>query len=204
MRLFLEEAPADTGICVAQKFVDYENELRVLREQLRQQHERHSSTTSNKSDPDHHAPTPAAASVERPGISRFGSFMRKASLATNDGVRDQVLEAALVKEQTARIAAETKIRQMSAEVEDLSTTLFQQANEMVATERRENALLREKIRELEGASGQGDEGIAKENERLIQKLHALEQRDAARVQRLERLEAAQNRIDRVRTMLEQR
>lgn len=39
---------------------------------------------------------------------------------------------------------------MTEELEDLSATLFQQANEMVATERRERAKLEERIAVLEG------------------------------------------------------
>ncbi|KXT04604.1 hypothetical protein AC578_8721 [Pseudocercospora eumusae] len=183
----------------AQRFADYENEIRVLKEQLRQQHNRQGSGTSNNSD-EHKANPP-----ERPpGLSRLGSFMRKASLAPVDGTvsaREHDLEAILVKEQTARIAAENKVKAVNAEVEELSASLFQQANDMVAQERRENAALRDKIRELETAGGDVAQVVKRENERLKQKLEAMEQRDAERKRRLEKLEAAQKRIDRVRTML---
>ena len=107
----------------------------------------------------------------------------------------------MVKEQTARIAAENKVKAVNAEVEELSASLFQQANDMVAQERRENAALRDKIKELETAGGDVAQVVRKENERLKQKLEAMEQRDAERKRRLEKLEAAQKRIDRVRTML---
>ena len=55
----------------------------------------------------------------------------------------------MIKEQTTRIAAEKKIKEANAEIEDLTATLFQQANEMVATERKENAALKEKLQVLE-------------------------------------------------------
>ncbi|EME85598.1 uncharacterized protein MYCFIDRAFT_210275 [Pseudocercospora fijiensis CIRAD86] len=184
----------------AQRFADYENEIRVLKEQLRQQHNRQGSGTSNHSD-EH---KPAHPPERPPGLSRLGSFMRKASLAPTDGAvsaREHDLEATLVKEQTARIAAENKVKAVNAEVEELSASLFQQANDMVAQERRENAALRDKIKELETAGGDVAQVIRKENERLKQKLEAMEQRDAERKRRLEKLEAAQKRIDRVRTML---
>jgi len=61
-------------------------------------------------------------------------------------------------------------------VEELSVSLFEQANEMVATERKARAKLEERV------------GM-------------LEKRDAEKKQRLERLEGAMERIDRVRGLL---
>lgn len=195
-------APTDV-IYVAQRFADYENEIRVLKEQLRLQHQRQGSGTSNNSD-EHNKPLHPPERPS-PGLSRLGSFMRKASLAPTDGgvsAREHDLEASLVKEQTARIAAEDKVKAVNAEVEELSASLFQQANDMVAQERRENAALRDKIKELESAEvGEVAGSVKQENERLKQKLEAMEQRDSERKRRLEKLEAAQRRIDRVRTML---
>lgn len=75
-----------------------------------------------------------------------------------------------------RRAAEGKLDDTSREVEELSVTLFEQANEMVATERRARAKLEERVGELE-------------------------RREAQKKQRLERLESAVGRIDRVRNLL---
>ena len=61
-------------------------------------------------------------------------------------------------------------------MEDLSATLFQQANEMVATERRARAKLEERV-------------------------EVLEKRDTEKRQRLERLERALMRIERVKGLL---
>lgn len=199
-------------VCPALRFIDYENELRVLRETLRQQqlHQRQGSASSSKSDEHPNSAPPAVPPLDRPGLSRFGSFMRKASgasLAPSDASHDNrhhELEATLIKEQTARIAAETKVKEVNSEVEELSASLFQQANNMVAAERRENAGLRDQIKALEEATGSVDETLRKENERLQQKIASLEQRDVDRKRRLEKLEAAQRRIDRVRTMLSAR
>jgi len=122
--------------------------------------------------------------------------------------REKELEATLVKEQTARIAAEKRVREVNAEIEELSESLFEQANEMVAAERRENAMLREKIDGMEqqlaarhhAVSGGGT--VARdEHARLRERVQVLEQRDVDRRRRLERLEAANKRIERVRTML---
>jgi len=65
---------------------------------------------------------------------------------------------------------------MSGEIEDLSVQLFQQANEMVATERKARAKLEERV-------------------------EVLERRDDEKRERLERLETAIKRIERVRGLL---
>ncbi|KAI5368094.1 Putative GDP/GTP exchange factor Sec2, guanine nucleotide exchange factor RAB3IL/RAB3IP/Sec2 [Septoria linicola] len=202
---------AEKATAASLRFVDYENELRVLRETLRHhqqlQHQRQGSTSSSKSDEHPHS-APPAAQFDRPGLGRFGSFMRKASgnsLAFTESAhehRHHELEASLIKEQTARIAAETKLKEVNSEVEELSASLFQQANDMVAAERRENAVLRDKIKSLEeSGTGSASDLLKKENERLQQKVDSLEQREVDRKRRLEKLEAAQKRIDRVRMML---
>lgn len=72
--------------------------------------------------------------------------------------------------------AEGKVNQMNQEVEDLSVQLFQQANEMVASERKARAKLEERV-------------------------DMLEKRDAEKRKRLERLESALTRIERVRGLL---
>lgn len=66
--------------------------------------------------------------------------------------------------------------QTQSEIEDLSANLFTQANEMVAEERRVSA-------------------------KLVQRVEVLEKREVERRGRLERLEKAVGRIERVRGML---
>lgn len=85
---------------------------------------------------------------------------------------------ALRREKSLRQEAETKVAATSQEVEELSASLFEQANEMVAEERRARAKLEERVDELE-------------------------RRDRAKSKRLERLESAMGRIDRVRKVLEE-
>lgn len=84
--------------------------------------------------------------------------------------------AALEKEQGLRQAAERKLDEGSGELEELSTQLFQQANEMVANERRARAKLEARV-------------------------EVLEKRDVEKRKRLERLESAMSRIERVRGLL---
>ena len=86
------------------------------------------------------------------------------------------LVAALTREQNLRQAAEGKLDEASGELEELSAQLFQQANEMVATERKARAKLEERV-------------------------EVLERRDGEKRKRLERLEGAVQRIERVRGLL---
>ncbi|KAI7164516.1 hypothetical protein KC349_g596 [Hortaea werneckii] len=200
---------ADRANGASQKFADYENEIRVLEAKLRQEQRRNNAAaeTANESGE-------GKAQVANPGISRFGSFMhsRKASplapTGTMSSPREKELEATLVKEQTGRIAAEQKVKEVNAEIEELSESLFQQANEMVATERKQNATLQERLEALEKEKAEtsptaqgGDAALLRENAWLKERLKALEQRDVDRSRRLEKLEAAHQRIERVRSML---
>lgn len=75
-----------------------------------------------------------------------------------------------------RKAAETQLSQVNTELEELTIQLFSQANEMVARERRARVKLEER-------------------------LTLLEQRDADKKKRLERLENAIARVERVRTLV---
>jgi hypothetical protein len=86
------------------------------------------------------------------------------------------LMEALSREQNLRLAAESRLSTTSKEVEELSVALFEQANEMVATERRARARLEERV-------------------------EVLERRDVDKRRRLDRLEQAMTRIQRVRSLL---
>lgn len=92
------------------------------------------------------------------------------------GVED--LAAALARERELRREAEGRLNETSREVEELSVSLFEQANEMVATERRARARLEERV-------------------------ETLERREVEKIRRLERLEGAMERIERVRAVLGQ-
>ncbi|TQS31897.1 hypothetical protein Golomagni_07811 [Golovinomyces magnicellulatus] len=85
---------------------------------------------------------------------------------------------ALNREQTLRQEAEGRLTATSKEMEELSAALFEQANEMVADERKARAKLEERVGELE-------------------------KRDWEKRQRLERWETAMTRIDRVKNLLSQ-
>ncbi|KAJ5122377.1 hypothetical protein N7526_009314 [Penicillium atrosanguineum] len=97
-----------------------------------------------------------------------------ASPASSDNTSE--LQDALTREQGLRKAAETQLTQASTELEDLTVQLFSQANEMVAQERKARAKLEERVA-------------------------VLERRDVEKRSRLERLEKAMARVDRLRALV---
>ncbi|KAL2862720.1 uncharacterized protein BJX67DRAFT_290411 [Aspergillus lucknowensis] len=86
------------------------------------------------------------------------------------------LQNALNREQNLRKAAETQLSQASTELEELTAQLFSQANEMVAQERKARVKLEERVA-------------------------VLERRDIEKRNRLERLEKAMERVDRIRALV---
>ncbi|KAJ5328468.1 hypothetical protein MYU51_009645 [Penicillium brevicompactum] len=88
------------------------------------------------------------------------------------------LQDALEREQGLRKAAETQLSQASSELEELTVQLFSQANEMVAQERKARAKLEERVA-------------------------VLERRDVEKRGRLERLEKAIARIERLKALVNQ-
>ncbi|KAJ3491325.1 hypothetical protein NLG97_g5619 [Lecanicillium saksenae] len=97
--------------------------------------------------------------------------------STPTNMTEDLLEA-LNREQSLRQEAEGRLSATSKEMEELSAALFEQANEMVADERRARAKLEERVGELE-------------------------KRDAEKRKRLDRLESAMNRIERVKNLLKE-
>ena len=86
------------------------------------------------------------------------------------------LQAALTREQALREHVQGQLSQTEGELEELSASVFQEANEMVAVERRAKV-------------------------KLEQRVEVLERRDLEKRKRLERLEGALQRIERVRGLL---
>ena len=104
--------------------------------------------------------------------------------------RERELESLLSQSQAQRLAAENKADNMSAELEELTGSLFMQANKMVAEEKMEGARLRERIRFLE-----------ERDAKFAMKVQRIEERDRDRKKRLERLERAMLRIERAKELL---
>lgn len=134
---------------------------------------------------DDRSPAPGPSPPAHPTIqNRLSSFLvaRKSTLNLRPPITapptpsTNDLVAALTREQSLRQGAERKLDQASGELEELSAQLFMQANEMVATERKARA-------------------------KLEQRVEVLERRDGEKRKRLEKLEGAVQRIDRVRGLL---
>lgn len=123
----------------------------------------------------HHQTSYSTSSLLTPKSPGKNILYTPASTAPSTTSTDDLLEA-LTREQRLRLAAEAKVNDTSREVEELSVSLFEEANEMVATERRERARLEARVGELE-------------------------KRDREKRTRLERLEGAVGRIERVRNLL---
>ncbi|KAF5023962.1 hypothetical protein F66182_3966 [Fusarium sp. NRRL 66182] len=189
VRMLNEKAAA-----AVDRWADYEDELTSLRAQL-------PSSPVHKQLPA--TPTNPRMSFLQSGTSRLSSFLspRKPHELPNIDTgharppnqrsissqshrppqpppspsAEDLLEA-LNREQNLRKEAEGKVAATSQEIEELSAALFEQANEMVAEERRARAKLEQRVDELE-------------------------QRDMEKRRRLDKLEGAMTRIERVRLLL---
>jgi chromosome segregation ATPase len=175
------------------KLADYEDELRQLRNNPRQSITGNPQASASDSalatqQPPERPTTPNQNSMTSRLGSLLGSRKSQSNLSPGRATspsptpgehtrRESDLEAALAKEQQLRQKAEGQASKLSSEVEDLSVTLFQQANEMVAAERKARAKLEERV-------------------------EILEKRDGEKRKRLERLEGAVRRIERVRGLLD--
>lgn len=153
------------------KWADYEDEIQQLKSQQAQR-----NSTSSESD----RPEPARQSYQNRLSSLLTGRKSQANLkalpAPPPTPSAPELIAALSREQELRKKAEEQLDGASGELEELSAQLFMQANEMVATERKARAKLEERVA-------------------------VLESRDGEKRKRLEKLEGAVARIERVRNLL---
>ncbi len=197
----------DKAAMAMNRWAEYEAELTRLRSASS-----HAGVTSSPQSPPSAAPSPTrSASYLQQGTERISALLyaRKTSTTnlrtgppalqttttaatttmgdalsptaatpttpTAQHMTEDLLEA-LNREQNLRQEAEGRLTATSREMEELSAALFEQANEMVADERRARAKLEERVGELE-------------------------KRDAEKKRRLDRLESAMSRIERVKNLL---
>ncbi|KAI5461282.1 hypothetical protein BGZ63DRAFT_385449 [Mariannaea sp. PMI_226] len=201
VRLLNEKATA-----AVDRWADYEDELTKLRAQPPPQNDSQSRLDNFPPPPPPPPKSPthlanSRVSVLQSGTSRLSALLapRKStpelrSLETRNhhnqhptsrngsspihppSPSNEDLLEALSREQNLRKEAETQVAATSKEIEELSAALFEQANQMVADERRARAKLEERVGELE-------------------------RRDQEKRRRLEKLEGALARIERVRMLL---
>lgn len=118
--------------------------------------------------------TPASAPAPTTPTALVTPLQHQTSPASSDNASE--LQDALTREQSLRKAAESQLSQASTELEELTVQLFSQANEMVAQERKARARLEERVA-------------------------VLERRDIEKRTRLERLEKAMARVDRLKALI---
>ncbi|CDM31203.1 hypothetical protein CBS147339_97 [Penicillium roqueforti] len=122
-------------------------------------------------------PAPAVSSGPLPSTpTALGTPLLHMSPANSEHTSE--LQDALAREQKLREAAESQLSLASTELEELTVQLFSQANEMVAEERKARAKLEERVA-------------------------VLEKRDVEKRGRLERLENAVARVERLRALVNQ-
>ncbi|PFH59066.1 hypothetical protein XA68_12831 [Ophiocordyceps unilateralis] len=170
------------------RWAAYEAEL----SRLRASRSTSSPIRSSQLDPATATPSPTRTSFLQSAPSRLSSLLypRKstpslrvetppppasATTTVSSSATEDLLEA-LTREQMLRREAEGRLSATSKEVEELSASLFEQANGMVADERRVRARLEERV-------------------------DVLEKRDLEKRRRLERLEVAMGRIEKARDLL---
>ncbi|KAJ5488703.1 hypothetical protein N7539_003593 [Penicillium diatomitis] len=125
------------------------------------------------------APPTASATVSAAGDPQTPTTLTNPSqLEASPAGSDNSIELqdALNREKSLRKAAESQLSQASTELEELTVQLFSQANEMVAQERKARAKLEERVA-------------------------VLERRDNEKRARLERLENAVARIERLKALV---
>lgn len=177
VRLLNEKATA-----AVDKWADYEDELQALRRQLADSANARAQTpTSQPASTSRFSflsPRKSVQNLPTPSHSPHPSVSSNPSTSNllSSDADIAALRESLEAEKKARKEAETKLTAASAELEDLTAQLFEQANEMVATER-------------------------KERRRLEERIEVLERRDKEKIDRLGRLEGAVGRVERVKGLL---
>ncbi|KAI4117237.1 MAG: hypothetical protein LQ338_007584 [Usnochroma carphineum] len=115
------------------------------------------------------------------------------------------LQSALHEERTLRLALEARLSASTTELEELSTQLFSEANELVATERRNLHSLQQQYETLQAEAREWEKKAVereKEQERLRERLSVLEGREKGKGRRWEELEMRVRRVERVKELLE--
>ncbi|KAF1933163.1 uncharacterized protein M421DRAFT_415527 [Didymella exigua CBS 183.55] len=189
MEVLREKATAAVNKCT-----DYEDQIRTLKIAPSSNSQPVRSNTSdsvNYSSPDNRPPTTTPTHAR--SQSRFSFLTGRLTSPVNSTTAPPVdsttvrpvpagadpdpdLLHELERERALRAKAEDRVRTVDSEIEELSVTLFSQANEMVAEERRARA-------------------------KLEQRIELLEKKDRDKMGRLDRLEKAVSRLDRVKAML---
>ncbi|CAE7022822.1 hypothetical protein P3342_005113 [Pyrenophora teres f. teres] len=178
MERLKEKATAAVDRCA-----DYEDQIRSLKSS----HSDSPNKQPHRPSIDYDPPRPGTANSTKSG--RFSFITNRFPSPANTGAMppppppkdapravDTMLLNELERERALRAKAEARVQTVDSEIEELSVQLFSQANEMVAEERRARAKLEERV-------------------------ETLERRDREKMGRLDRLEKAVTRVERVKALL---
>ncbi|RMZ71226.1 ribosomal L32 [Pyrenophora seminiperda CCB06] len=176
MERLKEKATAAVDRCA-----DYEDQIRSLKTA-----QPDFTTRPHRPSVDLDPPRPSTANSTKSGrfsfiTNRFPSPANTGSMPPPPPPKDHppidtTLLNELERERALRAKAEARVQTVDSEIEELSVQLFSQANEMVAEERRARAKLEERV-------------------------ETLERRDREKMGRLDRLEKAVTRVERVKALL---
>ncbi|KAI4093096.1 MAG: hypothetical protein LQ348_007358 [Seirophora lacunosa] len=114
------------------------------------------------------------------------------------------LQSALQEERTLRHALEARLSDSTTELEELSTQLFSEANELVAKERRSLHSLQQQYNTLQSEAKEWEKKATeseREEERLKERLSEIEGREKGKGKRWEELEMRVRRVERVKGLL---
>ncbi|KPI38155.1 uncharacterized protein AB675_1071 [Cyphellophora attinorum] len=168
------------------RLADYEDQLGALRAEQSQQ-QQHGQANGRNSGDQQMLPPPPPSAIDTTSLAAPWQHLRPPLHQTNSAPAPlpqsasteptlHSLQATLTTERTLRERAESTLNQTQLELEELTATLFGQANEMVAEERRARSKLEERVR-------------------------VLERRERERGERLKRLEGRIERVERVRGLV---
>ncbi|KAL7275028.1 hypothetical protein RUND412_002045 [Rhizina undulata] len=165
---------SDKATSAVDKLADYEDGIQSLKK---------SSTGSPTTElPPRPTSSSSNASMSRPQTTanRISAFLSAATIRRTAPPSPpppaETFNLELERERSLRLRAEERLKDVTAELEDLTSSLFQNANEMVAEER-------------------------KARHKLEERVAFLEKRDVEKRERLGLLERAVDRMNRVREVL---
>ncbi|KAH6642187.1 hypothetical protein C7974DRAFT_372159 [Boeremia exigua] len=181
----------EKAAAAADKCADYEDQIRTLKSTPQGiNRPTRNNTSDSVASPSSNGRPSTAGSAHARTQSRFSFLTGRLASPVNStnppplpgpatkSSADHDLLHELERERALRAKAEDRVRTVDSEIEELSVTLFSQANEMVAEERRARAKLEERI-------------------------ELLERKDKDKMGRLDRLEKAVSRLDRVKALLKE-
>jgi hypothetical protein len=151
---------------------------------------------------------PEVSSTRKPSIKRMRTSRTSSSASLSPSpstATNKLNEDAATTERDLRLKAESSLAALESELEELSASLFEQANTMVAEERKARAAFEAQLPLLEARAREAEEKCKVAEERMSRMGVRWEEIGVdrqSREGRLKNLELRVGRVERVRRMLE--